>query len=164
MSENETKETAETVATAAPESAPEAKPAAPAAEASQGLVNTLKTNRTAQIVLAGAVALVGFLLVTGSGGGDGKLQVKASVAVGQTVTLENPNGGNSQLTLAPGLVGASDAEEDKDQNICLAKAGTKGTVLEEQVVGMLPFVKVKVTDGECQGKEGWTSKVNVKAG
>lgn len=159
MSENENKETVETTA---PAGAPEANAAA---DASQGLVNTLKTNRTAQIVVGGAVALVGFLLVTGSGGGDGTNQVKSTtVAVGQSVVLDNPNGGNSQLTLAPGLVGASDAEEDKDQNICLAKAGTKGTVQEEQVVGMLPYVKIKVTEGECQGKEGWTSKVNVKAG
>ncbi|MGZ8218237.1 hypothetical protein [Methylomagnum sp.] len=161
MSENDNKETANT------ESAETASPSVetPAAEsAPQGLVNTLKTNRTAQIVVGGAVALVVFLTVMGGGGGDGKAQVKASVSVGQSVVLENPNGGNSQLTLAPGLVGASDAEEDKDQNVCLAKAGTKGTVQEEQVVGMLPFVKVKVTEGECQGKEGWTSKVNIKAG
>lgn len=160
MSENENKETVETTAPASAQGAN----AAASADASQGLVNTLKTNRTAQIVVAGAVVLVGFLLVTGSGGGDGTNQVKSTVTVGQTVVLDNPNGGNSQLTLAPGLVGASDAEEDKDQNICLAKAGTKGTVQEEQVVGMLPYVKVKVTEGECQGKEGWTSKVNVKAG
>jgi hypothetical protein len=150
MSENENKETAES--------------AAPAADP-QGLVNTLKTNRTAQIAVGVAAVVVVLAMTMGGGGGEGeKTRVNANVAAGQSVVLENPNGGNSQLTMAPGLVGASDAEEDKDQNICLAKAGTKGTVQEEQVVGMLPYVKIKVTEGECQGKEGWTSKVNVKAG
>lgn len=163
MSENENQETNETVEAAAPASAPEAKPAAPAAEAPQGLVNTLKTNRTAQIVVGVAVVIVAWATLR-SGPEGGTAQVKTAVSMGQSVVLENPNGGNSQLTRVPGLVGATESEEDKDINICLAKAGTRGTVQEEQVVNLLPFVKVKVTDGECAGKEGWTSKINVKAG
>ena len=59
---------------------------------------------------------------------------------------------------------STEAEEDQEQSVCVTKAGTKATVEEEMVVGQLPFVKVKVLDGDCQGKSGWTSKVNVKGG
>lgn len=133
------------------------------AGAAQGIVETLKTNPTARYVLIGAI-VVAILAMLMGGGEDVKKVPTAVVSVGSAVTLDNPNGGNSHLTTVPGLVSASDAEEDKDQSVCLAKAGTKATVEEEQVVGMLPFVKVKVLEGDCQGKSGWTSKVNVKAG
>lgn len=133
----------------------------------QGLINTLKTNRKAQYALAGAVVLIILASFMG-GGGEIQQRAPAVVATGQTITLENPNGGNSHLTVAPGLVSAADAEEDKEQSVCLAKAGTQAKVLEEQVVpvagGGLPFVKVEVVDGDCKGKAGWTSKVNVKGG
>ena len=129
-----------------------------------GIINTLKTNPKALYALIGAIA-VGSLTIAMTGGGEGgKVQVKAAVSLGQSVTLENPNGGLSHLTATPGLISASDAEEDSDLNICQAPSGSHGTVVEEQVVGLLPFVKVAVTDGACQGKTGWTSKVNVKAG
>ena len=59
---------------------------------------------------------------------------------------------------------ASDSEEDSDLNICKAPAGSHGTVEEETVVGLLPYVKIAVTDGECQGKTGWTAKINVRSG
>lgn len=134
----------------------------------QGLINTLKTNRKAQYALAGAVVVLILASFMGGGGGEIQQRAPAVVATGQTVTLENPNGGNSHLTIAPGLVSAADAEEDKEQSVCMAKAGTKAIVKEEQVVpvagGGLPFVKVEVVDGECKGKTGWTSKVNVKGG
>ncbi len=134
-----------------------------AGNAVQNVIHTLKTNPKAMYALVGAVVVV--ILATFMGGGsEGTKITAAAVQIGQTVTLENPNGGNSHLTLGPGMVSASDAEEDKDQSVCVAKGGAKATVEEEQVVGMLPFVKVKVLDGECQGKTGWTSKVNIKAG
>jgi hypothetical protein len=129
----------------------------------QNIINTLKTNPKARDALIGAVVVV-VLALTMGGGGEIQQRAPASVATGQTVTLENPNGGNSHLTTVPGLMSASDAEEDKEQSVCLAKGGTKATVEEEQIVGQLPFVKVKVLDGDCQGKTGWTSKVNIKAG
>ncbi len=129
-----------------------------------GIINTLKTNPKALYALIGAIA-VGSLTIAMTGGGEGgKVQVKAAVSLGQSVTLENPNGGLSHLTATPGLISASDSEEDSDLNICQAPSGSHATVEEEQVVGLLPFVKVAVTDGDCQGKTGWTSKVNVKAG
>jgi hypothetical protein len=134
-----------------------------AAPAAQGIVEILKTNPKARYALIGAAVVV--VLATLMGGGeDVKKAPTAVTSVGSTVVLENPNGGNSHLTTVPGLMSASDAEEDKEQSVCLAKGGTKATVEEEQVVGQLPFVKVKVLDGDCQGKSGWTSKVNIKAG
>lgn len=128
----------------------------------QNVIQILKTNPKALYALVGAVVVTALAIAMGGGGEE--IKVKAAVSAGQTVTLENPNGGNSHLTVAPGLVSASGAEEDKEQSICVAKGGTKATVEEEQVVGQLPFVKVKVQDGDCQGKSGWTSKVNIKAG
>lgn len=130
--------------------------------AGANLLSNLRGNPKLLYILIGVVA-VGSLTMALTGGGDGgKVQVKAAVSAGQTVTLENPNGGLSHLTATPGLISASDAEEDSDLNVCKAPAGSHGTVEQETVVGLLPFVKVAVTDGECQGKTGWTSKVNVK--
>jgi hypothetical protein len=145
----------------APAGAPEAQ-AAPAA-AAQGFVETLKTNPKARYALIGAVgALVVWFLLPG--GGSVKQAPIAAISVGSNVVLDNPNGGNSHLTTVPGMMSASDAEEDKEQSVCLAKAGTKATVEELQPVGGLPYVKVKVLDGDCQGKSGWTSQINVKGG
>ncbi len=127
----------------------------------QNIVNTLKANPKALYILIGIVA-VGSLAMALTGGGSGQVKVKAAVSAGQTVTLDNPNGGSSHLTLSPGLMSASDSEEDSEQNVCTVPAGIHGTVEEEQVVGLLPFVKVKISDGECQGKTGWTAKINVK--
>ena len=132
--------------------------------AGAGIINTLKTNPKALYALIAAIAIGSLTLAMTGGGEGGKVQVKAAVSMGQAVNLDNPNGGLSHLTATPGLISASDAEEDSDLNICRAPAGSHATVEEEQVVGLLPFVKVAVTDGECQGKTGWTSKVNVRAG
>jgi hypothetical protein len=131
-------------------------------KAVQGVLNTLKSNPKALYAAIGAVVVI-ILVLAMSGGGE-EVQIKTSVSVGQQVTLDNPNGGGSHLTTTPGLVSTSEAEEDQEQSVCVTKAGTKGTVEEEMVVGQLPFVKVKVLDGDCQGKSGWTSKVNVKGG
>jgi hypothetical protein len=148
MSEEEKKE--DVKQSAAPE----------AAAAAEGLLATLKTNRKAQYAL-GAIIVAVVLAVLG-GGGDGATKVQqAAVSIGQSVTVENPNGGNSQLTVAPGMIGASDPE-DTESNVCLVKGAAKGTIEEEQVAGMLAYVKVKMTEGECQGKSGWTSKINIK--
>ena len=134
-----------------------------AGNAAINVLNTVKGNPKILYILLGVVA-VGTLTLALTGGETGQVQVKTAVSAGQSVALENPNGGNSHITAVPGLMSASDAEEDKDKSICVAPAGTRATVEEEQLVGQLPFVKVKVSDGDCQGKTGWTSKVNVKAG
>ncbi|MBP1151010.1 MULTISPECIES: hypothetical protein [Methylocaldum] len=126
----------------------------------QGILDTLKSNPKALYAAIGAVLVI-VLVLAMSGGGE-EVQIKTTVSVGQQVTLDNPNGGGSHLTTMPGLISTSEAEEDQEQSVCVTKAGTKATVEEEMVVGQLPFVKVKVLDGDCQGKSGWTSKVNVK--
>ena len=129
----------------------------------QNLIAALKANPKARYALIGAVVVIVLALVL-SGGSEVAQRTPATLSVGQSVILENPNGGNSHLTSGPGLLNTSGAEEDKEQSVCLAKSGTKAIVREEQVVGQLPFVKVEITDGDCKGKSGWTSKVNVKAG
>lgn len=130
--------------------------------AGAAMFRNLQNNPKLLYILIGVVA-VGSLTMALTGGGDGgKVQIQATISSGQSVTLNNPNGGLSHLTATPGLISASDAEEDSDLNVCKAPAGSHGTVEEETVVGLLPFVKVAVTDGECQGKTGWTSKVNVR--
>ncbi|SMF95315.1 hypothetical protein SAMN02949497_2675 [Methylomagnum ishizawai] len=162
--ENKDSAAPETPAPAAEQPAAAEKPAAAAAPApaAQGLLETLKTNRNAQYALGGAVVVV--FLASFMGGGDEVTKVNtAAVAIGQTVTVENPNGGNSQLTLAPGMMGAADPE-DTEQNVCLVKGAAKGTIEEEQIAGLLAYVKVKMLEGDCQGKSGWTSKINIKAG
>lgn len=132
-----------------------------AGNAAPNVLEVLKTNPTARYVLIGAAA-VALLAMFMGGGSEVQQKAPTTVTTGQSVTLENPNGGMSQLTMAPGLISTSDAEEDKDQNVCIAEPGNKGTVEEEQVVGLLSFVKVKVAEGNCQGKTGWTSKINLK--
>jgi hypothetical protein len=127
----------------------------------QNVITTLKTNPKAMYAAIGAIVVV-ILAVAMGGGEEGGAKTKAMLSSGQSVILENPNGGSSHLTAVPGLMSASEAEEDKEQSICVAMAGTKATVEEEQIVSQLPFVKVKIQAGECQGKSGWTSKVNIK--
>ncbi len=131
-------------------------------KAVQGIVETLKSNPKALYAAIGALVVI--VLVLAMSGGGQEVQVKTALSVGQQVILDNPNGGGSHLTTTPGLMSTSEAEEDQEQSVCLTKAGTKAMVEEEMVVGQLPFVKVKVLDGDCQGKSGWTSKVNVKGG
>jgi len=132
------------------------------ASTASGLITTLKSNPMALGGLVVAVILVGLWL--GSGGGSGQVQVKTQVSMGQSVVLENPNGGNSHLTTAPGLMTTGSEDETSETSVCYVPSGTKGQVEEEQVAGQLPFVKVKILDGDCKGKSGWTSKINVKPG
>jgi hypothetical protein len=128
-----------------------------------GIVETLKTNPKVLYGAIGGVVVIMLGLAMG-GGGEGEKVKVASIGPGQTVTLENPNGGLSHLTAVPGMQSASEAEENQEVSICVAAGGTRASVEEEQMVGMLPYVKLKVIDGDCQGKTGWTSKVNIKAG
>ena len=125
------------------------------------IVSALKGNPKALYGLIGAIAIVTLGLAL-FGGNESKVTVNAVFSKGQTVVLENPNGGLSHVTAAPGMMGAQTAEEDVEQDICVANPGTHGTVEDEQVTGLLPYIKVAITDGPCQGKSGWTSKVNVK--
>jgi hypothetical protein len=125
------------------------------------VLTTLKNNPKALYALLGAVAAVS-LVVALSGGGDG-VQVKTGITPGQTVALQNPNGGETQLNTIPGLVSVAVTEEDEKQIVCHVQGGTSVVVEEEQVIVALPFVKVQVKEGPCQGKSGWVSKINIQA-
>ena len=129
-------------------------------ENKQSALSALTANPKVLYAVGGAVVLAGVAIMM-SGGSTVEQRKVTTISMGQSVTLTNPNGGNSHITAAPGLVGASAAEEDQDSSICLAPAGTTATIEEEQVTGQVPFVKVKISGGECDGKTGWTSKFNV---
>ena len=132
-----------------------------AGNAAQDKFSAIKSNPK---LIGGLVAVVvGGLLLSLAGGGSTGTVAKPILSAGQAVTLENPNGGLSHVTAGPGMMSSSVSEEDKDQSICTAKSGTRGTVEDQQVIDMLSYVKVKISDGDCQGKSGWTSAMNVKA-
>lgn len=124
------------------------------------IINFFKSNPKALYALLGAVVVVALAIAMGGGGEE--IQVKTAVSSGQAVTLENPNIGDTQLMAVPGKLSSIEAEGEEGQNVCLAKKGTAATVDEETTVNYIPYVKVTVKDGPCQGKSGWTPKVNVK--
>ncbi len=129
-----------------------------------GVIETLKTNPKALAAAGVAVALVLFLVLKG-GGNEGEKPAKvAAVSVGQTVTIHNPNVGNTLLLAAPGAVGMADSESDKDDSVVcrVVVAGTTAKVEEESTVNYIPFVKVTLNDGDCAGKTGWLPKVNIQ--
>ena len=101
-------------------------------------------------------------MMGGSDDGVISTQSTAAVSVGQTVTVRNPNVGDTWLTTVPRM-GAEDTGEEKEQFICLVKAGATATVDEETVVTYIQYVKLTVKDGDCAGKTGWSPKVNVSA-
>jgi hypothetical protein len=136
--------------------------AAKVGNAAQTMLGNFKSNPKIAYVIIGAVAVIGIVL--GLSGGSSETQVaKAAISVGQSVTLQNPNGGDTQLNAIPQLVSVAMTEEDDKQIICHVTPGTRGVVEAEQAVGALQFVKVKVTEGPCQGNGGWVAKINVQA-
>ena len=128
-----------------------------------GVIANLKSNPKAMAILGGALALVLFLVFKG-GSDQGVTQAKvASVTIGQKVTIQNPNIGNTILLAAPGAVGLADSDNDKDDMIVCKQvvSGTTGTFNEETTVNYIPFAKVTLESGECAGKTGWMPKVNL---
>lgn len=128
-----------------------------------GLIENLKSNPKALAAAAVAVGLVLFLVIKGSSTEGEKPAKVAAVAVGQTVTVQNPNIGNTILLAAPGAVGLADSDNDKDDMIICrhVASGSTAVVNEESTVNYIPFVKITLNDGECAGKTGWMAKVNV---
>jgi len=127
-----------------------------------GLIETLKTNPKALGAAALAVSLVLFLVL--KGGDEGVKQANvAAISIGQKVTIQNPNIGNTILLAAPGAVGLADSDNDKDDMIVCRHvvSGSTATVNEESTVNYIPFVKLTLIDGECAGKIGWMAKVNI---
>ena len=130
--------------------------------AAAGLIETLKTNPKALGAAALAVSMVLLLVLKGGDEGEKPANV-AAIAIGQKVTIQNPNIGNTILLAAPGAVGLADSDNDKDDMIVCRHvvSGTQATVNEESTVNYIPFVKLTIGDGECAGKTGWMAKVNI---
>ena len=112
--------------------------------------------------VAGLVVILWFIM---SGSGSGGVQMKVNVTPGQSITLNNPNGGKSLIDAQPGNFSMN--AEDEKSFVCYAEAGASAKVVEETMIPTmggtaLPFVKVEITGGSCAGKSGWTSKTNIK--
>ncbi len=128
-----------------------------------GVIGTLKTNPKALAAAGVAVALVLFLVLKSGDEGEKPAKV-AAVSIGQTVTIQNPNIGNTILLAAPGPVAIDDSDSDKNDSIVCRNvaSGTAARVEEESTVNYIPFVKLTINDGDCAGKTGWVPKVNIK--
>jgi hypothetical protein len=155
MADDTTKAVAEEAAKAAGEGA------AKAGDAAKNILGSFQANPKILYVVVGAAAVIGLVLALSGGGSEGQV-VKASVAIGQAVTLKNPNGGDTQLNALPQLTSVAMTEEDDKQIVCHVTPGTSGVVEAEQGVGLLKFLKVKVTEGPCQGNGGWVADINVQ--
>lgn len=134
--------------------------------AAAGLIENLKSNPKAMGAAALVVALVLFLVVKGGSESGEKAAPVASVSIGQTVQIVNPNTdeGNTILVAVPGAAGLAEGEGDKDDTVvCRVVAkGTSAKVEEETTVNYIAFAKVTLANGDCAGKTGWVPKVNLK--
>ncbi len=129
-----------------------------------GVIANLKSNPKALAIAGGVLALVLFLIFKGSGD-EGVTAAKVMpVTIGQKVTIQNPNVGNTILLAAPGAIGLADSENDQDDMIICKQvlSGTTATLNEETTVNYIPFAKVTLESGDCLGKTGWMPKVNLK--
>lgn len=114
--------------------------------------------------LAALVVLVLLLFYMMTRGGEVEVKLP-TVQVGQEATLLNPNiasGGSVLLTEAPGQILSEDIKEREKQIVCTVEGGTRAKVIEKQKLNYVDYVKVEPLSGECAGKQGWTSMVNVK--
>ena len=121
--------------------------------------NIKSVQQSNPMALYGAIGVivVGALFLAMSGGGGVKVNV--SVSPGQTITLENPNGGKSLIDSAAGTFST---REDSESFVCYADKGTQAKVVEEVNANGLPFVRVELVNGACAGKVGFTAKTNIK--
>ncbi|MFZ4702748.1 MAG: hypothetical protein ACOYMG_22110 [Candidatus Methylumidiphilus sp.] len=127
-------------------------------------VENLKSNPIGLAIVGVLLALVLFLVIKG-GGDEGVTPAKATmINIGQKVSIQNPNIGNTILLAAPGAVGLADSDNDKDDMIICKQvvSGSSATFVEETTVNYIPFAKVTIESGECAGKTGWMPKVNLQ--
>ena len=123
-------------------------------------IKTLKEHNP-KALYGGIITIVLTILIVNMLSSTGSKVKLQPLQPGQTYTLKNPNVGDSLLTSAPGLSSAEYVGDDSI-NICVAKPGTPAKYLEETVVDLLTYIKVEPLQGECQGKSGWTSRMNVQ--
>ena len=124
-------------------------------------LNTLRTEKPKLFFGAiGAVAVALLVMMILSDDKTDSPRMDAVLKVGETYTLVNPNGGPVTLVPTPGFNSTADLDEmDKD---CLVKTNTRVQLKEEVLMNYIPYVRLDPVEGECKGKVGWTSKVNIK--
>lgn len=126
-----------------------------------GTVKNLKESNPKAFYGAIAGVFLLFLFILNTGGGGNKTNVIANVKVGEQYSLKNPNVGKILLVAVPGKFSSSEYDEEDSQNVCVVEPNTRVKLLEETVANYIPYIKVEPQDGDCQGKKGWTSKVNL---
>lgn len=126
------------------------------------LMSGLKENPKAVYGVAGLLA-AGILAYLFAGANSQPETRNLAISQGQSITIENPNGGLSHITAGPGMMSASVSEEDKEQSICTAQPGTQAVIEDQQVIDLLQYVKIRITNGDCEGKTGWTTKTNIRS-
>ncbi|MCI0653785.1 MAG: hypothetical protein L0Y39_04840 [Methylococcaceae bacterium] len=122
------------------------------------LVGYLKTNPKA-LYGVGVVLLIFFLFTFVGSGTKDSAQMGLALVNNQDYVMKNPNGGGVLLTASP-IFGSAGSGEDA--NVCLVKPDTVVKVLEQTMANYIVYIKVAPQSGDCQGKSGWTSKVNIK--
>lgn len=107
-----------------------------------------------------ALVLVAFWFTALTPGGEDA--VSAKVVIGQTYTVHNPNGGKTLLTSVPTFSSADYAGDDT-VNVCVVDSGSRAKLNERTIVNYINYIRLEIIDGNCQGKSGWTSTVNIKS-
>ena len=125
-------------------------------------LNQLRQNKPKVFYGAiGALFILFLFLVFGGETGQSP-EVQAALQVGEQYRLVNPNGGEVLLVAVPGQFSSAEYDKDDSQNICLVTSATPVKLEEETFLNYIHYVKVRVIEGPCKDKSGWTSKVNIK--
>jgi len=117
--------------------------------------------------------LVVIILLMATGGGDSSPEAKLAVKelkAGQRYALKSanvydPSATTVRLVSAPGTIAAYDDTEESDRSgACQHMAqGTPVTALEfaDAYGKKNTYVKVRIEEGVCKGKEGWALTIDV---
>ena len=123
-------------------------------------INELKnSNPRAFYIGIGAIVLILFWMVAVRPGGEDRAQ--SALVVGQSYTINNPNGGKVVLVSAA-MMSSSEYTGEDSGNVCVLDSGASAKLKQSRIVNYIPFAQLEITSGECAGKSGWTSAVNIK--
>lgn len=118
--------------------------------------------------IAGIVALVVIMMVSGSGSGVVLDSPSKNIVAGQSYILKSSNtyseNSSVRLVSVPGSMAAYDDTEEDDRKGCLhLPEGSSVTVkdLTDAFGKKNSFAKVVAETGECTGKGGWVSVNNI---
>lgn len=121
-------------------------------------VMALRTENPKMFYGGAGVIFIIILFLFVSGGPSEAPQMKMTLVKGQTYIIKSPNGGKVLLLARP-MMGS--AEYGEDINVCLVEPGTPAKYMEQTLVSYIHFVQVSPSSGDCNGKTGWTSKINI---